>query len=324
LEVEVEVESEWARSLGRRSGASKIARGRRIQRLHCAAMRPPRKRSGALRALAALSLLAVLAVLAAATLHALAQDVGGLATREPGRTALMRQREREAARAGRRYRERRAWIPLAKVSPNLRRAVLVAEDDAFFAHGGLDWNEIRASARRNWEAGRVVRGGSTITQQLAKNLWLGTSRSPVRKYEELILALRLERALSKRRIFELYLNVIEWGDGVYGAEAASRHWFRRSAADLSPDQSARLAAVIINPRRYSPVEPSRRIERRIRLITNRLRRRGGAATPAPPPSVVAPAPAGPPAAPPDLAPAPPDDSIRARLTGAGSAASLPA
>jgi monofunctional biosynthetic peptidoglycan transglycosylase len=152
--------------------------------------------------------------------------------------------------------------------------VLVAEDDAFFAHGGLDWTEIRASARRNLEAGRVVRGGSTITQQLAKNLWLGSARTPWRKLEEVLLALRIERALSKQRIFELYLNVIEWGDGVYGAEAAARRWFGVSADSLTVPQAVRLAAVIINPRRYSPTEPSRRIDGRIRRIASRLLRRG--------------------------------------------------
>jgi len=186
----------------------------------------------------------------------------------------MRQREREAAARGVRHRERRAWVPYARISPHLRRAVLVAEDDAFFSHGGLDWNEIRESAKHDLRTGRLARGGSTITQQLAKNLWLGTSRTPLRKLEELILAIRLERALGKKRIFELYLNVIEWGDGVYGCEAAARHWFGTRAAALDARQSVRLAAVIINPRRYSPVEPNRRIERRIRTIASRLRRRG--------------------------------------------------
>ena len=117
-------------------------------------------------------------------------------------------------------------------------------------------------------------GGSTITQQLAKNLWLGTARTPWRKFEEMILAVRLERALSKRRILELYLNTIEWGDGVYGIDAAARRWYGVGAGALSPAQSIRLAAVIINPRRYSPTSPDRRIQKRIRVIASRLRRRG--------------------------------------------------
>jgi monofunctional biosynthetic peptidoglycan transglycosylase len=201
-------------------------------------------------------------------------DVESLARRNPGRTALMRQREREATAQHRPYHESRAWVPYAQVSPQLRRAVLVAEDDAFFSHDGLDWNEIRESARHDLRTGRLARGGSTITQQLAKNLWLGTARTPMRKLEEMFLAVRLERALSKKRIFELYLNVIEWGDGVYGCEAAARRWFGTSAAALDARQSVRLAAVIINPRRYSPIEPPRRIERRIRTIATRLKRRG--------------------------------------------------
>ena len=236
-----------------------------------------RRRSGAFGWLVRLGLaaaLALLALLAWAWVRTQAIDVAVLAGRDPGRTALMRQREREAAARGRRYHESRAWVPYARVSPHLRRAVLIAEDDAFFSHDGLDWNEIRESAKHDLRTGRLARGGSTITQQLAKNLWLGTARTPMRKLEEVLLAVRLERALTKKRIFELYLNVIEWGDGVYGCEAAARRWFGTSAAALDARQSVRLAAVIINPRRYSPTEPPRRIERRIRMIASRMRRRG--------------------------------------------------
>jgi monofunctional biosynthetic peptidoglycan transglycosylase len=215
-----------------------------------------------------------LAVLAAAWLDVARLDVAVLARRDPGRSALMRQREREARAAGRPAPEARTWVPLGRISPHLRNAVLVAEDARFFSHEGLDWNEIRESARRNLRARRVVRGGSTITQQLAKNLWLSGARTPWRKLEELLLALRLERELPKRRILELYLNTIEWGPGVYGAEAAARHWFGVHAADLAAGQAIRLAAVIVNPRRYSPVAPNRRITARIRTIASRLRHRG--------------------------------------------------
>lgn len=256
-------------------------------------MSPRTRRRSPLGTLLAVAGLALAVSVGVAVVHALGVDVGALATRAPERTALMRQRQREAERSHRPYREQHRWVPYERISPNLRGAVLVAEDDAFFSHSGLDWDEIRESARRNWEAGRVVRGGSTITQQLAKNLWLGTSRSPLRKIEEVIIAVRLEHALGKRRIFELYLNSIEWGDGVYGAEAAARRWFGRSASSLSPEQGVRLAAVIINPRRYSPVEPSRRIDRRIRMITSRLRRRGQFPSPPRPPAPAVPAPARP-------------------------------
>ncbi|MBI5710530.1 MAG: monofunctional biosynthetic peptidoglycan transglycosylase [Candidatus Eisenbacteria bacterium] len=229
------------------------------------------------RALLGLVLLAAAALAASAMVAALRArtvDVASLATRVPRRTALMRQREAGAAAAGRGYRVRQAWVPYDRIAPLLRRAVLVAEDDAFYRHGGLDWNELRAAARRDLEERRVVRGGSTITQQLAKNLFLGDRRTLMRKLEEAFLALRMERALPKRRIFELYLNLIEWGDGVFGAEAAARHWFGVPASELTPRQAVLLAAVIINPRRYSPLQPSRRIERRARLIASRLRRRG--------------------------------------------------
>jgi monofunctional biosynthetic peptidoglycan transglycosylase len=201
-------------------------------------------------------------------------DVRGLARHAPGRTAMMREREREAHEQRRYYQESWHWVPLERVSATLRRAVLVAEDDKFFTHEGLDWDEIRISAQRNLRAHRIVRGGSTITQQLAKNLWLGSSRTPWRKFEELLLAMRLERDLSKRRILELYLNTIEWGDGIYGADAAARYWFGVGAGALDASQSIRLAAVIINPRVFSPLAPGPRIAHRIRTIAERLRRRG--------------------------------------------------
>jgi monofunctional biosynthetic peptidoglycan transglycosylase len=247
--------------------------------------------------------LAVLAALSAA--RAGLYDIAGLARAVPRRTALMRLREAQAARAGRSCRIRQVWVPYARISPLLRRAVLVAEDDAFYQHGGLDWNELRAAARRDLEEWRVVRGGSTITQQLAKNLYLGDRRTLTRKTTEVFLALRMERTLAKRRIFELYLNLIEWGDGIFGCEAAARRYFGCSAADLSARQAVLLAAVVINPRRYSVLDPPPRIERRVRMIAARLRRRGhlsatqhAEAIGAPPPdSSAAPGGASPPPAP---------------------------
>jgi monofunctional biosynthetic peptidoglycan transglycosylase len=201
-------------------------------------------------------------------------DVASLARRTPARTALMRQREAEARRKGVRLAFDVRTLPYERISPLLRRAILIAEDDAFFSHGGLDWSEIRASARRNLNEGRVARGGSTITQQLAKNLFLGSERSLTRKFREAFLAMRLERALTKRRIFELYLNRIEWGRGIFGAEAAAQHYFGVSASALSPRQAVLLAAVIINPVRYSVLAPPRRIEARVRMIAGRMKRRG--------------------------------------------------
>ena len=228
----------------------------------------------------ALLLLAVLLLGAGAALVALSAaraglyDVARLARAVPRRTALMLEREAAAASRGRPWRLRQTWVPYDRISPLLRRAVLTAEDDAFYQHGGLDWSELRAAARRDLEERRVVRGGSTITQQLAKNLFLGDRRTVTRKLTEVFLAPRMERTLSKRRIFELYLNLIEWGDGVFGAEAAAQRYFGVSAADLSPRQALLLAAVIINPHRYSVLDPPRRIERRVRMIASRMRRRG--------------------------------------------------
>ena len=226
--------------------------------------------------LPAVAVIAILIGCAAALawLSASRIDVARLARETPRTTALMQARAREAAAAGRAFRAEQHWVPYESISPLLRRAVLVAEDDAFFSHSGLDWNEIRASARKNLEKRSFVRGGSTITQQLAKNLWLSDRRTLTRKLEEAFLAVRLERALPKRRIFELYLNLIEWGDGVFGVEAAARHWFGVPASELDARQAVLLAAVIINPRRYSPLEPSRRTERRARMIATRMRRRG--------------------------------------------------
>jgi monofunctional biosynthetic peptidoglycan transglycosylase len=201
-------------------------------------------------------------------------DLGKPASRVPFPTALMRAREREAREHGLPYRIDCRYVGYDRISPLLRRAVLVAEDDAFFHHGGLDWNEIGASARRNLERRRIVRGASTITQQLARNLYLGEERTFARKLKEVALALRLERALSKRRILELYLNLIEWGDGVFGAEAAAARYFGRTAATLDARQALLLAAVIINPHRFSPLAPSPRIERRVRILASRMQRRG--------------------------------------------------
>jgi monofunctional glycosyltransferase len=220
-----------------------------------------------------IALLLVVATIVAAVEIA-RYPVEPLAKRTPKVTAFMAARAAEARKAGRRYRVDQRWVPYSRISRTLRRAVLIAEDDAFFSHDGFDWDEIKTSARTNMARGRVVRGGSTITQQLAKNLFLGPARTPIRKIEEMLLAIRLERTLGKQRIFELYLNEIEWGDGIFGIEAAARRHFGVSAAELDARQSVLLAAVIINPRRYSVREPNRRIERRARIIAGRMMRRG--------------------------------------------------
>jgi monofunctional biosynthetic peptidoglycan transglycosylase len=197
-------------------------------------------------------------------------DVRPLARSNPTSTAFMQLREREAALQGRKIRRVHQWVPYSRISPNLRRAVLVAEDSAFWDHEGIDVAEIRKSIEDSVARRRAPRGASTITQQLAKNLYLSPSYDPLRKLRELIIARRLEVALSKARIFEIYLNVIEWGDGVWGAEAASRIYFGIPASALSPSQAALLAGAIINPRVLSPARPQRRLMRRQRIILSRM------------------------------------------------------
>ncbi len=210
-------------------------------------------------------------------------DVRVLARVNPTSTAFMRLRSEEAAAAGKKLRHVHKWVPYSRISKNLVRAVLVAEDSAFWDHEGVDLEQIRQSIQVNIERGAAVRGASTITQQLAKNLYLSPSRDPLRKLRELIIARRLEAALPKARILEIYLNVIEWGDGVWGAEAAARTYFGVPASALGRAQSALLAGAIVNPRQLNPARPPRRLLNRQRLILGRM---GGVEAPAPVPMPV--------------------------------------
>ena len=214
-------------------------------------------------------------------------DVRPLARTNPATTAFMEMRAREAAAQGRRVRKTQRWVPYSRISRNLTQAVIVAEDAAFWDHEGLDFEEIRKSIEAAFEQGGEIRGASTITQQLAKNLYLSPSRNPMRKLRELIIARRLEAELSKARIFEIYLNVVEWGDGIWGIEAAARTYFGVSAASLSREQGALLAGALINPIAYSPAKPPARLLRRQRIILSRI---GSVRAPAPPPVVTRPAP----------------------------------
>lgn len=162
------------------------------------------------------------------------------------------------------------WRPLSKISTYLRQAVVVAEDDQFFAHQGYDWKAIKLAARVNMKRGRFSHGGSTITMQLARNLYLSPEKSLSRKLKEFLIALKLERTLSKERILELYLNVVEWGNGIYGAEAAARHYFGKFAKDLSKDEAAYLASILPRPRFYDRRRGSQFSQRRAAVIKNRL------------------------------------------------------
>ena len=199
-------------------------------------------------------------------------DVAGLKDHNPESTALIDARAAEARAEGREPKRAQTWVPIDRISPNLQRAVLAGEDNHFFTHDGFDYDAIQKAAQENWEEGKIVRGASTITQQLAKNLWLSESRNPLRKLEEVPLTRSLERNLGKWRILEIYLNVIEWGDGIYGAEAASQTYFGIPAARLSPSQAAYLAAMIPNPRTvFNPQKSPRAVARRQRIILKYMR-----------------------------------------------------
>jgi len=162
------------------------------------------------------------------------------------------------------------WVDYNKISKNLKRALIVSEDAKFVDHEGFDWEGIQKAYEKNMKKGKIVAGGSTISQQLAKNLFLTTKRTPWRKGEEVIITLMLEAVMDKQRIFEIYLNVIEWGNGVFGAEAAARHYFGVSAAQLSPEQAARLAAMVPNPRFYDRNRAAPGMLRKTFIILERM------------------------------------------------------
>jgi monofunctional biosynthetic peptidoglycan transglycosylase len=190
----------------------------------------------------------------------------------PSTTALMDQRASEARARGEDVKRVQMWVPYDRISRNVTRAVLAGEDSRFFDHAGFDWEEIRKALEEDWNEGQFKRGASTITQQLAKNLFLSTSKNPLRKVHEALITKEMEWILGKRRILEIYLNVIEWGDGVYGAEAAARTYFNTSAASVSADQAAFLSAIIPSPNGvFNPSTHRRRVERRKNLIERLMR-----------------------------------------------------
>ncbi len=162
------------------------------------------------------------------------------------------------------------WVSYSKISSNLKRAVIVSEDIEFFSHDGFSSREARAALEDAWEEKRLPRGASTLTQQLAKNLWLSPSRNPLRKAKEAALTWQLERELSKRRILELYLNVVEFGEGIYGAEAAARHYYGKSARSLTERQAAELAASLPRPKSWHPGSKSKSYQKKIRSIQRRM------------------------------------------------------
>jgi monofunctional biosynthetic peptidoglycan transglycosylase len=219
--------------------------------------------------------LAAVALLALGALWGTLPDPSPLARENPKTTALIEQRKLEAKGRGRRLRVQQSWVGLDRVSKRLVDAVVLAEDARFFGHEGIDWPAMRDAARHDMAAGNFARGASTITQQLAKNLWFGTDKSLWRKAKEAVLASKLERALSKRRILALYLGVAEWGDGVFGIEAGARLRFGVSAAQLTTAQAVVMASMLPAPRRVDLDHPSRWIRERAHRLLDRMRDEGG-------------------------------------------------
>lgn len=165
---------------------------------------------------------------------------------------------------------KKQWVDYARISPNLKRAIIAAEDARFVDHEGFDWEGIQKALEKNQRRGKVVAGGSTISQQLAKNLFLSPDKTPWRKAEEALITLMIEAVWDKRRIFEVYLNVIEWGNGVFGAEAAARHYYGASAAQLGGEQAARLAGMVPNPRFYDRNRGAPGLGRKAAIIQARM------------------------------------------------------
>lgn len=201
-------------------------------------------------------------------------DVSRLKKENPKKTAMMEYREKEWQKKGKKYRIKQIWIPLSRISPYLIKAVLIGEDDKFWRHEGFDYEALKKAIEKDIKAKKFKFGGSTITQQLAKNLYLSSSKNPIRKLREAIITWKIERVLSKKRILELYLNIAEWGKGIFGIEAASRHYYGKSAFELTALESARLAAVLPNPIRFNPLGESRFVTKRADLIYSIMVRRG--------------------------------------------------
>lgn len=201
-------------------------------------------------------------------------NVSILKQENPGKTAFMKYREEEWARAGKRDRSVQIWVSLSRISPYLIKAVLIAEDDKFWSHEGFDYEAIQKAVEKDIKARKFKMGGSTVSQQLSRNLYLSPAKNPLRKIQEAIITWRMEQVLSKRRILELYLNVVEWGEGIFGIEAASRRYYGKPSSDLTPQESAKLAAILPNPRKYDPLGSQKYVLHRSGLIYSIMVRRG--------------------------------------------------
>jgi monofunctional glycosyltransferase len=212
------------------------------------------------------SLLVTAVIVGVAYFYQMLPDVKPLKTKNPKFTALMELRDQEYRQKGGMISRQHIWVPYSAISEHLKKAVLISEDASFFSHPGVDVKEMQKALKKDWETGSFARGGSTITMQLAKNLYLYPAKNPLRKAKEIVIAWQLEQALSKRRILEIYLNVVEWGQNIYGAEAAARHYFAKSAADLDVDEAATLAALLPSPRDFR----EKNVAARRKLILSRM------------------------------------------------------
>lgn len=201
-------------------------------------------------------------------------DIPQLQHHNPSTTSLIQLRQQQSARTGRELPTEMIWRDLHHISPYLVHAVIIAEDDTFYQHHGFDLEQIRVAIQRDWEKKKFVYGGSTLTQQLARTLYLSPRKNLLRKAKEAAITLELEYYLPKKRILELYLNVAEWGRGIYGAEAAARHYYGKSAEDLTPDEAVSLASILPSPRRWSPLSERAFMARRRTQLTERLQRAG--------------------------------------------------
>lgn len=182
-------------------------------------------------------------------------DVSSLASSNPPTTAFIELRRTQALQSGIDFELQWEWVPLSKISPYLVNSLIYSEDNTFYTHSGIEWRSILHALTIFWHQHRFVTGGSTITQQVAKNLYLSPDRTFLRKARQLLLAIKLDRHLSKERVLEIYLNIIEWGDNIFGIEAASHYWFNCSASELTPNQAVNLALTVPNPRDRDPTTP---------------------------------------------------------------------
>jgi monofunctional biosynthetic peptidoglycan transglycosylase len=201
-------------------------------------------------------------------------DLSKLNKENPKKTGLIEYREKASKEKGKPYKMNQQWVPLSKISSYLVKAVLIAEDDKFWKHEGFDYEAIQKAIEKDLKAKKYKVGASTITQQLVKNLYLSPEKSLIRKISEAFITWRMEKVLPKKRILELYLNVVEWGEGIFGVEAASRYYFGKPSSQLTPQEAARLASVLPNPRKYNPVGDQRYVINRSNLIYSIMIQRG--------------------------------------------------